>query len=769
MAITAALRLLALALTAALSTCHAPQLGTTPRPSVAVAPPAPAPRVFDPDVVRPDPSSAHGRVAAALEEDPARALELARASLGEADATERGRIAWLGARAAERAGVRDHAIELFGTIAGTDHPLAPWAGLARARLRLEADPALAASEAASLGDTLWAGQRAARELHALALVRAERADDAEPLLRALLDEAPSDAAQASVAMPLAELYAARGAPVEAVRLWRRVSLLSPLSRAGRDAEARARTALAALSPAQRAEVGEPAIGDSMERARVIAAAQRHGEAAAAYGAIVESTEEPALRCEARLGQARALYSARERRRAAPMLATIADDCDAPEVRAWARYLAGKTYQHLDEHDRAIAQYGALEREVPAHSLADDARFRAALVDLDRGDLVAMTERLETLPEAYPAGDMHGEARFLLAWRARSEGRLEDAKGYLEASLAAGPGESAEDVRGRAAYWHATVLHELGQTEPAREAWTGLVAELPLSYYSQQAMVRLGELGPAALESARASLGARGEPAITFPWRDELDTPAFARAIELFTVGEIDEARGELRWIYEETATRDEALRWIEAALLDRVGAYSTTVYLTRRELSAFLERPPTGEHYARWRIAYPAAYAPLIDRVAEERTLPPAMVRAIAREESSFRPDAVSVAHAYGLVQLIVPTARRFGRTVGMDATAQTLTDPQVNVTIGSAFMKWLWDRYESNPAVLPSAYNAGQGATDRWLRERPGLRLDEWIEEIPYDETRRYTRRVLQSWGTYAWLDHGELPALRGELPPAP
>src|SRR5690606_42152357 len=99
-----------------------------------------------------------------------------------------------------------------------------------------------------------------------------------------------------------------------------------------------------------------------------------------------------------------------------------------------------------------------------------------------------------------------------------------------------------------------------------------------------------------------------------PWRAELDTPAFTRAVELFKVGEIDAGRAELRWVREEAAARDEALRWIEAALLDRVGAYSTTVYLTRRELTAFMERPPAGEHYARWRIAYPAAYAPMIDR-----------------------------------------------------------------------------------------------------------------------------------------------------------
>ncbi|MCZ7681482.1 MAG: lytic transglycosylase domain-containing protein [Sandaracinaceae bacterium] len=193
------------------------------------------------------------------------------------------------------------------------------------------------------------------------------------------------------------------------------------------------------------------------------------------------------------------------------------------------------------------------------------------------------------------------------------------------------------------------------------------------------------------------------------------------------------------------------------------------MWLARRHLAAFLEQPPAGEHYARWRIAYPQAYAPLIEEAAEARALPPELVRAIAREESSFRADAVSVAHAYGLTQLIVPTARRFGRSAGVPISAQTLTDPRVNVTVGAEFMAWLWGRYESNPAVLPSAYNAGQGATDRWLRERPRQRLDEWIEDIPYDETRRYSRRVLQSWGIYAWLDRGELPELRASLPAAP
>lgn len=762
-------RLLTFALTAALSTCHSPLRTSTPVP---LATEPPAPRRFDPDVVRPDPSSPLGTLRAALDEDPRRALELVDELIAYAEGDEKARLAWVGARAAQRVGEGERAAALFAVAAETESPLEPWARLARGRTLLEIDPALAARELEPLGEQSWAGRRTARELRATALMRVGEKDPAIAIFQALLAESPSDAARASVAMPLAELLAEREEPeakLEAVRLWRRVAASVPLSQVGRDAERRAAEAVGSFSPELREAVGELPPEEAFVRAEAIGNAMRHAEAAEAFAAVARSTDDEALRCRARLGQARALYRARERRRAAPLLASVADDCEEPDVRAWARYLSGRAFGALSDYEPALEQYAALEREVPDHRLADDARFRSALLDAARGEHTSMVERLSSLPATYPEGDMHGEARFLLAWQARREGRLEEALRYLEASVREGPGEDAEDLHGRAAYWHAVVLAELGRTDDARREWTNLVATHPLSYYSQQALVRLRELGPAAYESARASLGVPGEAAITFAWRDELDHPAFARAIELFKVGEIGEGRDELAWMRAESGAEDEELRWIEAALLDRVGEHPSAVFLARQVLASFRQHPPSGAHYARWRIAYPAAYAPMIERIAEERGLPAALIRAIAREESSFRPDAVSVAHAYGLVQLIEPTARRFARTLGLKATRRTLVEPETNVAIGSAFMRWLWDRYESNPAVLPSAYNAGQGATDRWLRARPEQRLDEWIEEIPYDETRRYTRRVLQSWGIYAWLDGGELPTLRAELPPAP
>ena len=113
-----------------------------------------------------------------------------------------------------------------------------------------------------------------------------------------------------------------------------------------------------------------------------------------------------------------------------------------------------------------------------------------------------------------------------------------------------------------------------------------------------------------------------------------------------------------------------------------------------------------------------------------------------------------------------MPTARRFAGEVGVRATPRTLTKPEVNLKIGARYMAWLWNRLGENPALVPSAYNAGEGAVRRWLGEDASRPLDVFIEEIPYDETRRYTRRVLQTYGVYQWLANESLPELRAKLP---
>src|SRR5687768_12480466 len=103
----------------------------------------------------------------------------------------------------------------------------------------------------------------------------------------------------------------------------------------------------------------------------------------------------------------------------------------------------------------------------------------------------------------------------------------------------------------------------------------------------------------------------------------------------------------------------------------------------------------------------------------------------IVREESAFDPLRESFANAIGLTQMIAPTAKRFAKGTGISVSRETLRDPDKNVTIGSRFLDFLVDKFDQRVALVVPSYNAGEGATTRWLRERGDWPMDEFAEEI--------------------------------------
>jgi len=114
---------------------------------------------------------------------------------------------------------------------------------------------------------------------------------------------------------------------------------------------------------------------------------------------------------------------------------------------------------------------------------------------------------------------------------------------------------------------------------------------------------------------------------------------------------------------------------------------------------------------------------------------------------------------------MLVRTAQRF---VTWRVTRDALFEPAKNLEAGSRFLSFLLERFDGSLALSIAGYNAGEGAVDRWLRERGNLELDEFLETIPYDETRNYTKRVLASTFAYSWLYDREqpVPSLSFSLP---
>ena len=687
----------------------APKVAETTEPATA----APPPKVLDPVIVELSDRSAIMQVRKQLDRDnPGKAREVAEAALPMAGARDKGRLHWLAARAALDQGYTQIALAHLDTLGTFNHPLARWAKLKRASLLETRDPATAVELAASLTDD-WAGGGKARTIETRAGASSSNAH-----LTIEVDGPPPRSANAT-----------------------------------------------------RPQQVRPRMQQSLDKADALYDAKRYREAERLFGKLVRHLKTgSSIWCKARYKQGRALLQARERTRGAPVMREVAEKCIRNanlDTRAWARYHAARAYGRIGQWNESIRQFEKLEAEAPAHRLADDSSYRAALAELENGKNGAARARLASIPERYPDGDIWPRALFKLGWLALRSGDFEAAHERFDELVRRGGDEYEEGITGRAEYWRARALFEMGRRIDAVAAYEDVAKRWPLRYYAQQSLWRLGEIVPERAKAILREMRASGEPTrMVFAWRDEFDDPAFERMVDLLVVNEVTYASSEmtaLRMIGDDV---DPEMAVVGAVLLQHAGAETKLSRVIRRHFEDFEGLLPKGEGRLIWEATYPQAFSPLIEKVAERESLPPSFVRAVAREESSFDPEAVSWAKAYGLVQLIMPTAKRFANEVGEKATPRTLKKPEVNLKIGARYMAWLWARLGENPALVPAAYNAGEGAVRRWLVEDSNRPLDVFIEEIPYDETRRYTRRVLQTYGVYQWLADEQLPELRSGLP---
>jgi soluble lytic murein transglycosylase len=155
-----------------------------------------------------------------------------------------------------------------------------------------------------------------------------------------------------------------------------------------------------------------------------------------------------------------------------------------------------------------------------------------------------------------------------------------------------------------------------------------------------------------------------------------------------------------------------------------------------------------------YELLYPRPWPDLVAAAAREFDVPPALIFAVIRQESLYRADVESSAGALGLMQLTRGTAADVARELGQAVPGtRELLDPAINIRFGTARLATLIERFDGNPVVALAAYNAGPAAAARWLPAAP-VDGDIWLENVPFNETRDYVRRVLWHSTVFAWLD---------------
>jgi soluble lytic murein transglycosylase len=151
-------------------------------------------------------------------------------------------------------------------------------------------------------------------------------------------------------------------------------------------------------------------------------------------------------------------------------------------------------------------------------------------------------------------------------------------------------------------------------------------------------------------------------------------------------------------------------------------------------------------------IFFPRQYSELIAAYSKEQLVDPYLVQALIREESFFRADSVSPAKAYGLMQLLHSTARKITRNGDRKIKVKDLYDPEINIRLGLDYLKTLLDKYDGRLYLALAAYNAGTERVDQWLADFPDASEDEFIEMIPFSETRNYVKNVLRNYFFYRY-----------------
>ena len=475
-------------------------------------------------------------------------------------------------------------------------------------------------------------------------------------------------------------------------------------------------------------------------------------------------------CAAGYREARTLEKQKSWADAVPVFDRLSKQCDeaSPALYVDILYYGAKRHMRSGQARTAFVWFTRIQKAAPEHTYVDDTLLWQAQIRRDQRRNRSADGLLLKAIEAN--GDMQEQAAWRLFWHHYEAGNLRRALEVAEMAVEKVAPALQLKSRGRLLYWLGRTLERRRKRVRAAVSYARSVREYPLSYYSQLALQRLRSLDPQAAQDAEraAQMVAEATPILKSS-AALLEKPRVVRAIELLRLGLRAFARAELDRLDTRAGVRERD--WLLALLYDRVGDHTRSYHIARWRRPEYARSFPAQGHEERWRLAHPRpeAFGPTVRRAARTHGLDEALVWAVMRTESGFKAEAVSIANAVGLMQLILSTGKAMARREGVVGRVdrQRLQDPDLNIRLGARYLGRLAARFEGHPALVAAGYNAGPGGPLKWLRRRPGQELDQFVENIPYRETRRYVKSVLTAWLRYRHLyGAGDPPRVALRLP---
>jgi soluble lytic murein transglycosylase len=551
-----------------------------------------------------------------------------------------------------------------------------------------------------------------------ALAASGRGDDAVPLLERMLKECPSR--QPEALMRLGSIHERRGDKRAAAAVFFRLEGEHPAAEESRLASARLR-ALSAFAPA--APAGHREARDLI-RARALIQAGRHREALPIAQALIGGRLTPDQSGEARVIAGRALIERDRDRQADPLLAGVpAGSAAAPEAAFLRARIAHRRGGSLAGYESVVSRY-------PGTPWAEEALVTMAHLTSRDGLDADAVPYYRRLLEAFPGGRYVERSVWAVGWSDFQAGRHAQAAERFEGAAGQTPYETYES---RFLYWAGRARAAMGQAPLARSLYEETVRRFKHLYHGQRAAEALDHVRTGASSTHPAS-------APPTPGPMQVAEPSRTRVQQWLLIDRFAEAADELRTV-PATAQVHATLAWLDW----RRGALRPAIASLRRAYPEWMSADGDAMPDPAWRILYPVEYEELLVDAARREGLDPALLAGIIWQESTFDPRAVSVAGARGLMQILPTTGRSLARSIGVPYRGEsTLFDPATALRLGARYFRRMLDAFGGRVERALAAYNAGPGRAGVWASARPQATAEEFIEGIPYPETRGYVMGIL-------------------------
>ena len=401
---------------------------------------------------------------------------------------------------------------------------------------------------------------------------------------------------------------------------------------------------------------------------------------------------------------------------------------------------------LEYQQQIVAQ---LETRFPQSPWLAEALYSSGNTYLLQREYAPAAEYYSTLATRFPASKNAAAAHWRAGWLNYRLGLYSDASHLFDEQIRLYP-SATETVA--ALYWRGR-LYEMQDHKPAMAAanYRTLMRAYQHYFYAQMARQRLAALGnlqPVA-EPQLDRIQAPAVPILqeSFP----ADSPHLAKARLLANAGLND-------YIAQEIAADPDSSSWsalAEAQIYASYGEAFRAMRALKRALPSAATASIPSIPLTYWRILFPEPWWETIKNESAKNNLDPYLVASLIRQESEFDPTAISYANAYGLMQLLPAVGKKLAREEGM-SNFQTyqLLDPATNIRLGTRYLRQMLDKFGGVQEYALAAYNAGDNRVQEWQAAGPYQGMDEFVESIPFTQTREYVEAILRNIETYKAID---------------